>query len=308
MTGSLRLLWIALLAGFAVLPGGGCRLIDGLADLPPSVMRVNKIPRLQPPPDAIALDIIFVERPEGDRLLGTDLWPQVDEVSSLDLATRNRLRENGFRVGVVGSRPPVALQTLLGLRTDFAAEPDAEKQKLLIGRQIMLRSGGETEIQATHILEQCRVKLRGEPDSPTRDYTLARGLFRVRVDRQAEGWTRLEFTPQIHHGQHQLRHVAGDQTWMLNAAQESDTYHHERFAVNLSVGEMAVVSTQPAPQEAAGTCTLGRMFFVGSPADPTGQPGIQRLLVIRVSNMPQEDDPWQESVETSSSTLPAIQP
>ena len=95
---------------------------------------------------------------------------------------------------------------------------------------------------------------------------------------------------------------------MLNAAQESDTYHHERFAVNLSVGEMAVVSTQPAPQEAAGTCTLGRMFFVGSPADPTGQPGIQRLLVIRVSNMPQEDDPWQESVETSSSTLPAIQP
>ncbi len=290
MTGSLRLLLIALVVGCAALAGGGCRLMDA----PPSVILANKIPPLKPPPDAIAIDIVFVERPEGDRLLGPELWSNVDEVGTLDLASRNRLRENGFRVGIVGTRPPVAIQTLLGLRTDFALEPDAEKQKLLVGRQTSLRSGGETVIQTTNILEQCRIKARGEPGAPEKEYQLARGQFRVRVERKEDGWTRLEFTPEIHHGKHQLRPVAGQDGWEYNAAQQSDTYHHERFAVTLGVGEMAIISTQAAPDDKPDRCTLGRMFFVGESVRDDGQTGIQRMLIVRVSNMGMEEDPWRE--------------
>lgn len=290
MTGSVRLLLFALVVGFTALAGGGCSLMD----TPPSVVLANKIPPLKPPPDAIAIDIVFVERPEGDRLLGPELWSNVDEVGTLDLSTRNRLRENGFRVGIVGTRPPVAIQTLLGLRTDFALEPDAEQQKLLVGRQASLRSGGETVIQTTNILERCRIKTRGEPGAPEKAYELARGQFRVRVERQGDGWTRLEFTPEIHHGKHQLRPVPGLDGWQYNAAQQSDAYHHERFAVNLGVGEMALISTQPAPDEKPDRCTLGRMFFVGESVRDDGRDGIQRLLLIRVSNMAMDEDPWGE--------------
>ena len=171
----------------AVLTGPGCALFTQQ----PVQTTTNKIPALKPPPDAVALDIVFVERPRGDELLGPRLWHHVDEVGSLNPTTRNMLRTNGLRIGVSGSDPPPALQTLLGLRTDFSYEPSAEQCKQLIGRQVMLRSGGETEILSTPRIEQARLRLpvADDPAAPwqTRSYESAHGLLRLTVTAMSVG-------------------------------------------------------------------------------------------------------------------------
>jgi hypothetical protein len=262
---------------------GGCALFSE----PVTLGQANKIPVLRPPPDAVALDIVFVERPVGDPLLGPDLWSQVDEVGSLPLDTRKILRDNGLRIGIVGSRPPVALQTLLGLQDDFVAEPGAEERKALVGRQVMLRSGGETEIQTTPFLEQCRVDISHAESVKSREYITARGMLRVVVHREQDGWVRLEFTPRVQHGRHQLRHAVGESGWQFASTQDSESFHNQRFSVTLGMGEMAILSSHGEE-----TPTLGRLLF----SEPSGAAPIQRLLVVRLCDMRNSQDPFADSI------------
>lgn len=262
---------------------GGCALFSE----PVALGRVNKIPVLRPPPDAVALDIVFVERPDGDPLLGSELWSHVDEAGSLPLETRKVLRDNGLRIGIVGSRPPVALQTLLGLQNDFAAEPGAEERKALVGRQIMLRSGGETEIQTTPFLEQCHVDIQQGESVKSRDYITARGMLRVTVQREQDGWVRLEFTPRVQHGRHQLRHAVGESGWQFASTQDSESFHNQRFTITLGMGEMAILSSHGEE-----TPNLGRLLF----AEPSGAAPIQRLLIVRLCDMRNSQDPFADSI------------
>ncbi len=287
-------------SGWSILPLIGLLLIGGtggcaLFSEPVTLGRANKIPALRPPPDAVALDIVFVERPAGDPLLGPDLWSHVDEVGSLPLETRNILRDNGLRVGIVGSRPPVALQTLLGLQADFSAEPGAEERKALVGRQIMLRSGGETEIQTTPFLEQCRVEVKlGDVVKP-REYITARGMLRVTVQREQDGWVRLEFTPRVQHGRHQLRHAVGEGGWQFASTQNAESFHNQRFGVTLGMGEMAILSSHGGE-----TPDLGRLLFTG----PSDSAPIQRLLIVRLCDMHNAQDPFADSVTNVAAASP----
>ena len=39
---------------------------------------------------SMELDVVYVERPVGDRLLGRELWQHVDEVAAMDAEARRR--------------------------------------------------------------------------------------------------------------------------------------------------------------------------------------------------------------------------
>lgn len=258
----------------------GCQLIRA----PAGLHQANKIPALRPPPDAVALDIVFIERPMGDALLGTELWKHVDEVASLSSDTRGMLRQNGLRVGVVGSHPPEALQTMLGLRSDYAYEPAAEQAKLLVGHKSVVRSGGETEIQTSPEYERCTISCVADSGARSREYELARCLFRVTSTRIEDGWVRLDFVPQVQFGPEQLRHVAGDGGWQFSNTQKSDVLFTQRFSLTIGTGEMVVITMRDEPPG-----SLGRVFFAG----PEEHPQVQRVLLVRLGDMPKVDDPWK---------------
>jgi hypothetical protein len=240
-----------------------------------------KLAPLHPVSDAMRLDIVFVERPTGDRLLGPELWDEVDQVAALDAATRDTLDQNGFRLGVVGARPPVALQTLLGLKSDFLSEPQAEKAKQLVGRQSFLRSGGETEIQVSPFYDDCTVRVQDAKQTHAREFANARCIYRVTAERLQDGWVRLDFVPQIQFGDFQIRHAATESGWQFVNSQKTESFFPQRFSINLSLGEMVVLS-------AADDCpgTMGHLFFVG--ADEHAP--VQRMLVVRLSDMANSDD------------------
>lgn len=258
----------------------GCSPFDSLPKLKHTT---KKLPALNVPPDAVQLEIVFVERPAGDALLGSELWRQVDQVAALEQPTRTTLQQNGFRVGVVGSHPPAALQAMLGLKADFVYEPDAEKAKQLVGRQVMVRSGGTTEIQVSPNYEECTASIHHGEQVRERSFKNARCLYHVTVERVQDGWVRLDFVPQVKHGDEHLRHRAADAGWLLTNTQDAEMFYPQRFSVNLSVGEMAVLSAEENVPS-----TLGHLFFLGAAEEAP----VQRLVVVRLADMRNAMEPY----------------
>ena len=194
---------------------------------------------------------------------------------------------------MAGSDPPAALQTLLGLRTDFSYEPSAEQCKQLIGRQVMLRSGGETEVLATPLIEQCRIRLPDvdDPEAPfqVREYQAAHGLLRLTVHHVQQGWVRIDFVPELHHGNERLRHEASDTGWQFTNRQLVDPLYSQRFSLTLAVGEMVLLTGDRAivtGETPVDTQPLGELLFHSSDQ----KSAIQRMLVIRASDLSKDAD------------------
>ncbi len=269
--------------GAALILATGCNLFDQRVSN--SQQTQGLIPAMKPAPDAVLLDILFVERPLGDALLGPELWRQVDEVGAVPQDGRALLAQNGFRVGVVGSQPPPALETLLGMSADFLYEKEAQAAKQLVGHHVAIPAGGETVINVSPAFEQCNLKLHQAGESFDRPYLNARGVFKVTTHREQDGWIRLEFVPEVHHGDDTLRHVAGENGWQFSNGQKVESLFAQRFSVVLAVGEMVVLTAADGARD-----TLGPMFFVSRGA-ATGK---QRLLVVRLSDMRRLDDPYHE--------------
>lgn len=255
-----------------------------------------KLPAIELPPDSIQLDVVYVERPLGDARLGDELWRYADEISVVETDQRAMMRENGFRVGVVGSNPPQALQCMLGLKSDFAYEPHAEKSKQLIGHRYVLRSGGHQTILASPVYPACTLDIPQGNETVHHSFENAQCKYRVTASTLQDGWVQLEFVPQLHHGDDRLRIGIGESgDWEQVAGQRTESLFPQKCTVRLSVGEMAVLT---ASDDAKGR--LGELFFRGPAAlsalgedRGAGEPlradqplaPIQRVLVVRLAGM-----------------------
>lgn len=240
------------------------------------------LPAIPTSRNAIQLEVVFAERPAGDPLLGETLWNEVDQVSSLKAETRAALAEDGFRIGHCGSEPPRALEEMLGLH---AEEAGGDRKKNLVGRRIVLASGAATELQIGDPIPECSVDVPGADGVETKTFQNARFLFRLTVERDQEGWARLEFLPEIHHGSFRLRRVAGENGWELRTAQDVFPLYALRFSMLLNVGEMAILSA-----EDGGPQSLSRHFFFGT----GNSAGVQRVLVVRLAEMAKTDPIYGE--------------
>jgi hypothetical protein len=247
----------------------------------------NVLGKIPTPRTAVTVEIVFVERPAGDPLLGSLLWDEVDQIGSLSPENRAALAKAGFRVGRVSAHPPEALQTLMGLTSDFTAE--AEKR--LVGRRVMLPSGAETEINAGPPELQATIHLPTANGQEPRSFENVRGVFRMKARQLQDGWARIEFLPELHHGQMVNRPIANRGGWQLKTTQEIERLYRQKFSLDLNIGEMVILTAELN----AGDC-LGRHFFhspefTGASPDeknPGAEPaslGIQRLLIIRLADL-----------------------
>lgn len=277
-------------------------------DKPRSLTQTSrKLPALQPPPGSMQLDMAYIEWPADDPQLGQQLWRYVDQVGPVDAETRTRLRQNGFRLGIVGTNPPLALQRMLRLKSDFASEPEAEQTKQFSGRRVFLVSGGETEVQVSNPYPECTVSMPADGRSELRRFENAICKYRIRASRVQDGWARLEFTPQISHGDDQLRYAVGEEMqWQHQSGQLTESFRPQRFTIELKAGDMAIITAEDdAPS------TLGQLFFHGpaalqrprdpdnetplseyrgehqgeQPPPPESEYPIQRLLIVRLAGM-----------------------
>lgn len=271
-------MWLILLGSAAL---GGCSLFPGLDREQVSAHRPG-LPQMQAGNDTIQLELIFVERSPGDPLLGPALWREVDQIGALPANTRSTLQRNGFRVGHVSSNPPEALQTLLGM-VDEITDADADSQNLLNGRRLVVQSGKETKVETSPTLDTCTIRLP-EDEETERTFANARCVFRVRTVRLQDGWVRVDFFPEVHHGESVLRREAAETGWILKGGQQVFPREGQKFSITLGVGEFAVITAEDGLEN-----SLGDWFFRTRDGDTKRQ----RLLVVRLADMGRSDPIYQ---------------
>lgn len=245
-----------------------------------------KLPTLKAPRDSVELDIVFVDRPVTDPLLGKTLWREVDQVGILSAEQRAAIREAGILVGHVGTSPPEALQSLLNLTDEETERHRREANGIpkTAARRVALPPGTDTEIWSNEAVALRVISLL--PGKP-QEFTNARGLLRLRAERSQDGWARLDVTPELHHGQISTRPFAAATGWIYRTTQEVIPCFAQQFSASLNVGEMLLVTCD---RERPGT--LGQTLFQFE--DSTGIK--QRLVVVRLADL-REIAPKRVSIE-----------
>lgn len=267
--------WLPLLA---VLVGqfffGGCSLFPS-TELGKTV-RSNRpaLPPITAAADSVQLEVFFVDRPADDPLLGPSLWREVDQIAAIPAETREMLHENGFLVGLAGSNPPAAVQTLLNMVADSNVS-DSPSAKPMVGLRKLLPPGVETEVQASNPVEKCRVNIVDGQRTKSHEFENVRGMFRVKSARLRDGWVRIDFQPEIHHGDLKVRTTSTPEGWIYQNRQNVDVRHAQQFSVTMNVGEIAIITSSSDNPD-----SMGELFFRrGEDASK-----MQRILVVRVAD------------------------
>jgi hypothetical protein len=222
------------------------------------------------PQDGIELEVYFVERPAQDPLVGESLWSEVNEINGFDPQTQSRLKQAGIRCGIASSTPPFAIRALVSAQEIRNASQQTRVQP------VMVFSGRDAELESAVVNHPFHLAPAGPGGREPTQYDAARCVLRVSGERVQEGWVRLEFLPEIHHGHRQVRTVPTDHAWELQESQQIDPLYEQKFVAELNVGEMVIIGAT-----GAGRDTVGRYFFRGGEPQPT----TERLVIVRVRGM-----------------------
>jgi len=247
----------------------GCRLfnLDNRTEEPPL-----ELPRMVAPRDSVQLDVLFIDRPQNDPLFTNALWREIDQIAGRPAAERRQLKRHGWRVGHASSHPPRALEELLKLSSE---QPEFHNpSQRLIGRRIALVTGTDFPIDVTETLPELRIRVSDDAD--IRSYSDVRCVLRTRLERQQDGWVKLHFLPELHHGKTWLRPVATPQDWTSRRQQNIEPLYDQQFSLSLNLGEMVLITAESSNAE-----TTGSAFFRS--LDETGR--LQRMIVVRVADM-----------------------
>jgi len=264
---------------------GGCRLfernVSRMADSPNiSSSSQTSLPTVRRMPETVGLEIIFAKRPVDDPLLSDEqLWQGVDTVGALRPELRLRLQRNGLQVGHASSAANPAIETMLGLTSESTGIRAPVDSRKLVGRRVIRPVGGFTEVETNHPVRKLHFTLddqdeqQDEPDSQPLEFENARCVLRVKAERLQDGWAKLEFTPEIHHGRLGWRPMATEVGWKGTTSQKVHRLYHHRFSLTLNTGEMAVITgnhNRPG--------SLGARFFLDGN-------GMQRVLFVRLADV-----------------------
>ena len=147
-------------AGALMLSTYGCNLFD--QSISSITGQTTMLPKIPPSLNTVQLEVVFIERPKGDPLLGKALWKEIDQIGALDPDVRDILRKNGFKVGVTASDPPSALQSMI---KQAMKKSDTQEQNQPIAsssRKITLLEGTSSDLQTSDFFSTCQVDIQEE--------------------------------------------------------------------------------------------------------------------------------------------------
>jgi hypothetical protein len=232
--------------------------------------------------DVVRLDVAVIERPLDDAYLRQNLWLKIDE-QCVSLERKAVLEENGFRVGQFSGITPAELQRLL-----------TSEKSCINPRAILLHAGKPTTLPIGPAAAVCRFQLpQGEKPTPV-VLEQAECLLNVVPTLTNDGKTRLQFTPEVRHGQKTLmaKAIADGTSLFLGAERPLNSYPALAWDVALNANEYVVV----------GACcdrpdSLGYQYFQRHD-EPVP---VQRLLVIRTHRTAPEPG-TETAVDDSAAT------
>ena len=274
----------------------GCTLLTPMSDAfvfrSGSSGTQNVLTPLRPARDALQIDVVFVERPLGDPLLGKTLWNDIDQVAGFESSELDAVKQLGFLIGNAGANPCPALERMLRESADPLDDADAKNCLRLKKQTFCLRSSQASSIE-TNAVPHCTFDLPLFSGPREKKYDNFKSVLRLTAVRLQDGWAKLEFAPEIHHGMDRVRPMVVNGGWQAKESQEVDTLP-QRFSLKLHVGEMAVMTAAPADSR-----SFGHYAFIREDAE---KGPVQRLLVVRLSNM-SRIDPVYSTPESRTAAL-----
>ena len=236
------------------------------------------LPPVPMPPSTVQLELLFLERPVNDPLLGRPLWSEMDQLAGIPAERRLALSENGFRLGFCGTEAP---PTLASLMSDV--EPDAydTNDGLRAGRRVALRQRAGTAIKTTRMRRSWEIDLFRDGKATPAAFATATGLIRVGLDGISDGFAEIRFTPEVHYGEPIAQATPGAVGWELTTRQSVETLSEASFVLRMSLGEILVLSADDSAPE-----RLGNQFFR---FEDEGRL-MQRVLVVRIGSIGREQE------------------
>ncbi len=281
MTGSFGRTWLCLafcLAGLL-----GCRnFFEPVGKSPLKPARMG--------PDSVALDVFFVRFSACDAEDTAALWAEADEMH-LPGDARQRLAQNGFRVGLLGGQVPISLSRLLelkdkpapGCRSLETQVTNLEQEPRVVRRHMEVRAGVRTEIIASDVHEELPVLRCGPAGVEGETFQSAQAVFAMTVANEQDGRVRVRLIPEIHHGESKLRYVSTQGVIRIQSGRAKRAFEDLAMEAVLAPGHILILSTL---QERPGT--MGYRFFTEN-VDGIVE---YKLLVLRLAQT-QHDELFQ---------------
>jgi len=247
--------------------GSGCALFNPGSAVERITAERPFLPPLQSERNVIDLEVYYVDRVVGDPTIGDGLWGAVNQAAG-PLSTHAKLRSEGIQYGVAPSSAPPALQSLI------ARGFGSSSTKVTELRPVPLINGSSAPVLVGGLPATCTIPSSGKRSA----ISVQQGqcMFQVAAERLQEGWVRVAFLPQVHHGAQRVRPVATDQKWENKNAQQVESYYDQEFSLDLNKGEYVVIGMA---DERPGT--LGHLFFRGGDAETR----FQRVMIVRLAGM-----------------------
>lgn len=225
--------------------------------------------------DTVQLEVAHIEQPLSDISMIDLLWKEVDQIGALDSQTRRTLEDNGIRIGITGPNPPRILQKMLAV--DAAWREERSDGRLGTSAQsITVVPGEPTNLLTGPAYAECEIQMPRASGRETMTFQNANCVFRIEAETLQEGWVKLHFTPEIHHGTQSTRREATEAGWQFTNSQKIEPVYSQQFSLTLNKGEVALLT---ATGPSAGK--LGHAMFIGDGHDDQ----IQRMIVIRLAEI-----------------------
>jgi hypothetical protein len=263
---------------------------------PPGGLDRLPLPKLAP--DSVVLEVTFVRVPAQREDFETRFWPEVDE-QLLAGELRRALATNGFRCGVLGTPPPVALQEVLD-QQDFTSAENGETiidpSAAIVARTRRLRSraGQPGKIIVSHNPIAKLAALTRDEDGYVHGQSLdqAQSYFSITSHPTGDGQVNVELVPIIEHGQPRSRFVGQQGAWSIdNTSRSTESFKDLKIQATLAPGQAVVVASTSPPRG------LGEQFF----AQASGDTATRMLLLVRVQQT-QLDDRFDQEASIDSVT------
>ncbi len=233
-------------------------------------------------PDSVVLEMFFVRYPFDDTTVNEKLWQEIDEQQfATDL--RERLTQNGFRVGLVAGQMPTELAKLLELNDKPAAPTEdlegdvpqnLDEQPRVVRRHLQIRANHTGEIIASGVYAQLPLLMSEAGQISGQTYNQAQGIFQVTSVPQPNGQVRLDLTPELHYDQPRQRWVGSHGMMRLETGRPKRRFDELALSAEVAPGAMLVLGSLPNRKG-----SLGDYFFT---ENDNGR-AEQKLLIVRLS-------------------------
>ncbi|MBI3462842.1 MAG: hypothetical protein HY000_07245 [Planctomycetes bacterium] len=256
-------------------------LVLGCAPL--ELRSAAKTPLTQPrlSPGTVVLDIYFIRFPFAEADANGPPWDEIDE-QRFPPELRQRLADNGFRVGVVGGHVPDRLAKLMEIQETAAGPPEAAAvtfaaQPKVVVRHLQAGAGAREEIVSHQVETMTPLLVGADCELQGQTFPKGQGVFALRTQPQPDGAVRLELTPEVQYGEPKVDYVvggAGAAEFRLEAGRPKEVFDSMKLEASLGPGEMLVLTSLPER-----SASLAHHFFVETANGATEQ----KLLIIRVA-------------------------